>query len=535
MMITRRNFLRQITLAGGSALLLPFSASRLLGKTLAPYFAVHTFIENNPEAVFIMKTAVDVKTNAAAIKQAGLDFGSSVFVGTDNAEIGIPLDHAFAMKPNLTAWEWDNSTAPFEQMMGVITDVNFMEGIIESMKLLGISADHIHIREVNGSENLTRGGYNTMASRTGADVQVIGESITTISDSKIKWVDVPDGYFFKRIPYLSPINAQNSWLLNIAKFKAHGMGLTLCAKNLQGSIVNKYQGHCDSYNAIKPEIDRDHVQQDTFKIIKANYDRHVADNIPRWDTSGWDSNGGLGMETWASRCTDNNSVTRPGLHVIEGVYGRDGNGFYRGPHNGAGKDFMTNIIIFGKNAYHVDIIGHYLGGHEPGNFGLFHLARERDLSAYLNPRDIALYEWKNDGSAMLAELSDFDRTPLLTPYLQQKDEEDYHMLDEPYDYSSTAIPDKNVVQKPESFILNQNYPNPFNPTTTIQFNLNKAGNVRIDIYNSLGERIDVLTDGFYRKGSHMVNWNAGKLPSGNYFYRMRSSSFSETKRMVVLK
>ena len=126
-MITRRKFLKQAAVAGGSALLLPFSASRLMGSTLAQYFAVHTFIENNPNAVFIMKTNVDVKTNSAAIKQAGLDFGSSVFVGTDDAESGIPFDYTFAMKPNLTAWRWDNDSVPFEEVMGIITDVNFVD------------------------------------------------------------------------------------------------------------------------------------------------------------------------------------------------------------------------------------------------------------------------------------------------------------------------------------------------------------------------------------------------------------------------
>ena len=71
------------------------------------------------------------------------------------------------------------------------------------------------------------------------------------------------------------------------------------------------------------------------------------------------------METWATRCIDNNSVLKPGLNVIEGIYGRDGNGFYQGPHNGAAQDFLTNIIIFGKNTFYVDIIGKWLGGHEP--------------------------------------------------------------------------------------------------------------------------------------------------------------------------
>ena len=249
MITSRRKFLKQ----AGGAILLPFMGSQLLGRSRAAYFAVHGFIENNPDAVFIMKTNVDNKTNASAIKQAGLDFAGSVFVGTDDAKIGIPFSHTYVMKPNLTAWRWDNDSIPFENVMGVITDVNFVEGIIEHMKTMGISADDIHLREVNGTENMTEGGYGAMAVRTGADVQVINESITTISQEKIQWIDVPEGLFFTKIPYLSPVNAENSWLLNIAKFTLEKMAA--------GGIYDHVGG---GFHRAVPDLelsDRDRLQQ----------------------------------------------------------------------------------------------------------------------------------------------------------------------------------------------------------------------------------------------------------------------------------
>jgi uncharacterized protein (DUF362 family) len=415
--------------------------------------------------------------------------------------------------------------------MGVITDANFVEGVIESMKGLGISADHIYIREVNGVENMTEGGYGDMADRTGADVQILNQEVGTIAEEKIQWLDLEQGVWFNRIPYLWPINAPDSWLLNISKFKAHTMGLTLCAKNLQGSIVANYQQHCKAFYA-NMNISSNHVQPNAWSVIQDNYNRHVADGIPRWHKTEWNYNGGLGQETWITRCLDNNSVTRPGLHVIEGVYGRDGH-FVVGPHDGLAQDFMTNIIIFGKNAFHVDIVGHWLGGHEPGNFGLFHIAKERGFSSLLNPMDIPVYEWKADGSATKTPLTDFERTPLKTFYMQLEDEEYWHLCDQPYDYPATAISRNHEVQKPESFILHQNYPNPFNPSTTIQFNLNRSGPARLEIFNALGERVDVLVDGYYNRGSHMVLWNRKNFPSGTYFYRLSSSSFSETKKMIL--
>ena len=101
-MIHRRDFLKTTTAAGGALLIGP---SGLYGKHsigVTDYFSVHPFVENNPDAVFIMKTNVDVKTNSAAIKDAGLLFGQSVFTLTTDEKIGVPLSHLFPIKPNLT-------------------------------------------------------------------------------------------------------------------------------------------------------------------------------------------------------------------------------------------------------------------------------------------------------------------------------------------------------------------------------------------------------------------------------------------------
>ena len=73
------------------------------------------------------------------------------------------------------------------------------------------------------------------------------------------------------------------------------------------------------------------------------------------------------------RMIDAYSVIPTGINIVEGIYGRDGDGFSGGPHNGKPADYMCNNIIFGKDAFRVDIISHWLAGHEPGNFGLFHI------------------------------------------------------------------------------------------------------------------------------------------------------------------
>nr|MBN2278200.1 T9SS type A sorting domain-containing protein [candidate division Zixibacteria bacterium] len=88
---------------------------------------------------------------------------------------------------------------------------------------------------------------------------------------------------------------------------------------------------------------------------------------------------------------------------------------------------------------------------------------------------------------------------------------------------------------PEEFALSQNYPNPFNPTTTIQFSLPSAGNVNLEVYNVLGQRVATLVDEALEAGVHTVRWDASNQSSGIYLYRIKASEFVETKKMMLIK
>jgi hypothetical protein len=88
---------------------------------------------------------------------------------------------------------------------------------------------------------------------------------------------------------------------------------------------------------------------------------------------------------------------------------------------------------------------------------------------------------------------------------------------------------------PREFSLGQNYPNPFNPVTNIQFGLPKNSFVTIKIFDILGREVSVLINEFKEAGMYEINFNASKLSSGMYFYRIEAGSFSGIKRMVLLK
>ena len=88
---------------------------------------------------------------------------------------------------------------------------------------------------------------------------------------------------------------------------------------------------------------------------------------------------------------------------------------------------------------------------------------------------------------------------------------------------------------PHRYSLSQNIPNPFNPTTTIKYSLKNNNNVRIEIYNQLGQQIRVLLDVPIEAGDHQVEFDANGLPSGVYYYRIQAGNFSAFKKMVLLK
>lgn len=84
-------------------------------------------------------------------------------------------------------------------------------------------------------------------------------------------------------------------------------------------------------------------------------------------------------------------------------------------------------------------------------------------------------------------------------------------------------------------VLEQNYPNPFNPSTTIQFSLPAAGLAIIKIYNALGEEVAELLNKELSLGTYEVEWNASDLPSGIYFYQLKTEGFVQTRKMILLK
>lgn len=101
-----------------------------------------------------------------------------------------------------------------------------------------------------------------------------------------------------------------------------------------------------------------------------------------------------------------------------------------------------------------------------------------------------------------------------------------------FEYSSEV---ELEVTSPLAFGLDQNYPNPFNPNTNIKFSLSEPGNVKLAVYNTLGEEVAVLVNNYTEAGSHELNFDAANLPSGTYVYRLEAPGYIEAKKMILMK
>ncbi len=102
-----------------------------------------------------------------------------------------------------------------------------------------------------------------------------------------------------------------------------------------------------------------------------------------------------------------------------------------------------------------------------------------------------------------------------------------------YQTESALIGQVKIV--PISFSLDQNYPNPFNPSTTIEYDIPQMTKVVLEVFNMLGERVALVVNQNQAAGKYHVLFNATRLASGTYLYRLRAGNFVTTKKMIVLK
>jgi photosystem II stability/assembly factor-like uncharacterized protein len=110
---------------------------------------------------------------------------------------------------------------------------------------------------------------------------------------------------------------------------------------------------------------------------------------------------------------------------------------------------------------------------------------------------------------------------------------DYGLIGHTGNGATGVVSDKN--KTPDAFTLNQNYPNPFNPSTIISYQLSMNNFVTLKVYDVLGREVKTLVNERQTAGSHSIAFNASHLPSGVYFYHLQAGTYSNTKKLLLLK
>ena len=108
-------------------------------------------------------------------------------------------------------------------------------------------------------------------------------------------------------------------------------------------------------------------------------------------------------------------------------------------------------------------------------------------------------------------------------------------LEERFVFSNDAVNIESELDEISSYLLKQNYPNPFNPSTQIHYALPEATHLTLEVFNSVGQKVMELVNGQKSAGWHSATFDASGLLSGVYLYKLTAPSFTETKKMLLIK
>ena len=417
---TRRRFLETAAAwaASGAA------AASPAGPEAPPYFGLHPFIEAHRGAVFIRRTNVAHRRDAAGLRAEGLRLGRAIFVPMDRP--GIPLSHRVILKPNVLARR-DGAGGQINEC----TDPDFYEGLLIALRDLGLRK--FHYVEANYRTSRWSAQYDDIHDRHGVESCDPERHPRNYRDAvRMNW-SRPDGaVVYRHVPHYAPINEPDTWLFNIAKWRSHGMCLTQSCKNAQGLTVTPFHRFCAGWAMVTevPDYMKPYIHPDVVERVTRYLESHRRMGYSRYNSTAL--LGPLEQEIWAHKTCDNLSALRFGLAMIEGIYARNED------RSNPVREFLPNLVMFGKDPFRLDLVGLWLGGHEPGNVHLYRIAKERGLSDTFNPWEVPVYEW-TDGGPAPRKLTDFPRTLLKTYYLQKEGEPLYHLVDEPFDYDRVKL------------------------------------------------------------------------------------------------
>jgi hypothetical protein len=355
--------------------------------------------------------------------------------------------------------------------------------------------------------------YGVVATDLSSNVGPVGGGLTSITTMA------------KGVPVISEIPPAN--------FAADGDIAEWIAAGIKPIRLNAFGANPTAHVATNTAIsDSNDLRVDVYMAVDPNnlyiaYD--VVDDIVSVDTS-------AGVNTWQS--------DSPDLNI--GLYD------WRGPHHkgyrrGATPDYMLRFSQNRINDDHTGTIVMYPGTNyswKEKNLLPGYIVEAKipfTTFAAISPGDKVFVPKKGMRIPIDFSINDRDagagREGILSYSAMNNDNSWQDMYNWTYTWIgnlwTTGIQPKESV--PTRYDLSQNYPNPFNPTTTIKFELPKSSFVTLSVYDVLGREVSTLVNEWREAGVHEVKFDAAKLASGMYLYRLQAGPFTQTKKLLLLR
>lgn len=219
------------------------------------------------------------------------------------------------------------------------------------------------------------------------------------------------------------------------------------------------------------------------------------------------------------------------INYLTAKYSSTGNLIWNSSYNGTGngEDVASSIGLLGTNSVVVT-------GKSWGTTDTYDYATVRYNSATGTQNQVNIYSFTGTSSDVAMDIAVTPNNKvLITGFSELVIDNTANMSyisTMAIDWGSELLTTNNT---PGSYTLHQNYPNPFNPSTTIKFDLATGNNVKLAIYDILGRENAVLVNQYLTAGSYSINFTNSNLASGIYFYRLSAGSFTDIKKMTLVK
>ncbi|MDA1126433.1 MAG: PKD domain-containing protein, partial [Bacteroidetes bacterium] len=245
------------------------------------------------------------------------------------------------------------------------------------------------------------------------------------------------------------------------------------------------------------------------------------------------------MMVWGKSMHDAVQVTHtPGEHVImitaaEDYYGQSEAMLYAGHEDHVMDSMMVSVVITPVNDAPVasfNIEQNQAGGSEFNFANTSNDARDPEGA-------IVQYEWNFGDGTISNEKDPYHNYSIVGDYSVTLKVTDNSGSEAEYseNVSVTVLTSSEDLSNPNVYSLAQNYPNPFNPSTLIQYSIAEPGNVTLEVYNMLGQKVAQLVNGTQNAGAHTVQFDASALSSGVYIYQLKAGNYLETRKMMLIK